>query len=126
MKNALELNIGLDSARLGHIPAETAQGLITLHGFRVHASRVVTGEWEGKPESTLVLLVSPPCEAASPSCRAMIRAKLQGAARQLGQDCIAVRWPEGTGELVPPCAYAFNPALFHAPVVHARPITPLA
>ena len=127
MKNTLELNVGLDSARLGHIPAETAQGLLALLGFTVHASREVVGEWEGKPESTLALLVSPPCECAAPSCREMIRAKIQAASRQLGQECIAIRWPEGQGELVPPCAYAFNPELFHSPTVPAaRPITPLA
>jgi hypothetical protein len=100
----LTLNIGTKN------PAETLATLLVA-GFTVHHFRLVEGEWEGVPETTLAIDASlglPSCGESIAAARVLVRR----VAEELGEQSIAVQWERGEGELIPPL-YPFNPELFH-------------
>ena len=111
MKKQIELNIGLAS-NTGPCAPHLILADLRYRGFTVTASRVALGQWEGKSEATLVIesgYVLPLEYGESKTC---IRAALGEIARRHHQDCIAIQWPDGTGELIPPVS-EFDPAYFH-------------
>ena len=106
MKTNITINIGLS---LPPIQVHHAIAEIQRAGVTILASGIVSGEWEGKPEQTLVIqglaLESPE-----------LRPRLYCASRALNQDCIAI-YSNGLGELIGDTAQVFNPDFFH---FHAR------
>lgn len=106
MRTSITLNIGLS---LPPVEIHSAIAEIQRAGITILASGIVSGEWNGKPEQTLVVqglaLESPE-----------LRPRLYCASRALNQDCIAV-FSNGLGELIGDTAQVFNAEYFH---FHAR------
>lgn len=110
--NTIQLNIGLNS---GTGPCQPHLVLADLvhHGFRVHQSRIVQGIWEGQPEACLVIVASYVLPLVYRESRLCIGHALCEIAKRHAQDCIAVEWSDGTGDLFPVQAFAFDPKQFH-------------
>lgn len=101
MKNTFQINIGLNTSN--NNPVEIHRLLQDLRAAGLHNinSRIALGYWQGQPECTLVaecLFAIPLCH---PEARLAIRVSIARIAEQHGQECIALLWPEGHGELVP-------------------------
>ena len=101
MKNSIQLNVGLTTSN--NNPVEIHRLLQDLRAAGLYAanSRIALGYWRGQPECTLVaecLFAIPLCH---PEARLAIRVSLARIAEQHGQTCVAVLWPDSTGELVP-------------------------
>lgn len=106
MKTNIVINIGLIDTSGNPVELHRAIHEIERAGITLLASGVVTGEWEGKPEQTLVL-----CGLAFPSPE--LKPRLYSATRALSQHCIAV-WQDGKGELIgEDTSWKFDPELFH-------------
>jgi ABC-type uncharacterized transport system YnjBCD permease subunit len=104
MKNSIQMNIGLTRQDGRENSTETVALALKHAGFILTACRIVTSEWQGTPERTLaceVLVSLPLCHA---ECRLAIGATVKRLATDLCQSCIAVKWPEGHGDLIPPVA----------------------
>ena len=106
MKTNITINIGLS---LPPIQVHSAIHEVERAGITILASGIVSGQWDGKEEQTLVIqglaLESPE-----------LRPRLYCAARALNQECIAI-WSNGRGELIGDTTQEFNPDYFH---FHAR------
>lgn len=90
----------------------TVAAALHQHGFILTASRIVRGEWQGVPETTLAfeaLAALPLCHA---ECCLAVKVSIQRLASDLGQTCIACVWPDGRGELIPDVG-AFDANQFH-------------
>ena len=102
MKTNITLNIGLTYPP---IQIHSAIAEIQRAGITILASGIVAGEWEGKPEQTLVIqglaLESPE-----------LRPRLYCASRALNQECIAI-WSNGLGELIGNTNQKFDADYFH-------------
>lgn len=107
MKTNIVINIGLNTINGSPVELHHALNEIARAGVTILASGIVTGEWEGKPEQTLVV---EGIAFESPE----LRPRLYAAATALSQHCIAV-WKDGAGDLVGdnPNLWTFNPELFH-------------
>ena len=114
MKNTIQLNIGtatLDGQTLTIPEISTA---LRRHGLVLTASRIVTGQWEGKEETTLAVECLPALPICHAECRLAIVSAIGKLARELRQTCIAIAWPDGSGELCPPVSgQSFDPLFFH-------------
>ena len=108
MKNKIELNIGLSGMDGRTVHPERVAWVLKECGFIITASRLCSGTWEGKPEQALAL----ECLVALPlchhECRLAVAVALRRVAENLMQSCVAVKWPWGVNELIPPVA-AFDP-----------------
>lgn len=114
MKNSLLLNIGLARNDERENTAESIGHALRDRGLILTASRIVTGEWQGRPETTLACEVLPALPLCHVSCRQAVGIQIGRLAEDLGQDCIALQWPEGNGELVPEIdGERFDPLFFH-------------
>jgi hypothetical protein len=111
MKTNVTLNIGLETAQGNPVELHQAIREIERAGVTILASGIVTGQWEGKAEQTLVIQG---LAFDSPE----LSPRLYVVSRALSQHCIAVHW-NGKGELIGdnPEGYTFNNDLFH---FHAR------
>lgn len=112
MKTQLQINIGLNSGT-GPCAPHLLLADLRHRGFIVSASRIALGEWEGKPEATLVVACSYVLPLEYAESRLCIRAALTEIARHHHQECVAITWPDGSGELIPPVA-EFDAGFFHA------------
>lgn len=114
MKNSIQLNIGtatLDGQTLT-IP-EIATSLRRA-GLVLTSARIVTGQWEGKEEQTIACECIPALPICHAECRLAIASAIGKLARELRQTCIALAWPDGSGELCPPVSgQVFDPSRFH-------------
>lgn len=119
--NQITLNIGLSSGT-GPCAPHLILADLRHNGFIVTQSRIAQGVWEGKPEATLVLVASYVFPLTFKESRLCICAALVEIAKRHSQKCIAVQWPDGTGDLVPAQAYAFDPQYFH--VMEEKPTVP--
>ena len=106
MKTNITINIGLESSTGKAVEIHHAIHEIERAGITCLASGIVTGEWEGKEEQTLVI-----CGLAMESLE--LRPRLYSASRALSQHCIAL-WMNGAGELIgEETNFKFDPTLFH-------------
>lgn len=102
MKNTFQINIGTRTNDGGKITIPEIATALRRHGLVLTACRIVTGIWEGVPEETLACECLPALPVCHAECRLAIATAIGKLARELRQTCIAVRWPEGHGELCPP------------------------
>jgi hypothetical protein len=105
MKKHITINIGLETIQGDRLDIHHAIREIERAGVSITVSGVVAGEWEGKPEQTLVI---GGWVASSPE----LWERLCAASRALNQAAIAV-WRDGLGELIGDTAAPFNSELFH-------------
>lgn len=120
MKNTITLNIGLNTPT-GTLTVPEVATALRRHGLILTASRLAVGRWEGKEEQTLAVECLPALPLCHNECRAAVAIGIGKLARELGQACVALQWPEGHGELHPNVG-KFDPAEFKqvftpAPVV---------
>lgn len=111
-QNQITLNIGLSSGT-GPCAPHLILADLRHNGFIITQSRIVQGVWEGKPEACLVLVASYVFPLQFKESKLCICAALVEIAKRHAQDCIAIEWPDGTGDLVPAQKYAFDAAFFH-------------
>ena len=127
MKNTIQLNIGLNTPD-GTVSVPAVATALRRHGLILTASRIATGQWEGKEETTLAVECLPALPVCHHECRLAITSAIGKLARELRQHCIALAWPDGGGELCPPVSgRSFDPEFFHpiippAPVAAACPV----
>ena len=113
MKNTIQLNIGLNTPT-GTLTVPEVATALRRHGLILTSARIVTGQWEGKEETTLTCEAIPALPLCHNECRAAVAVGIAKLAAELRQTCIAVQWPEGHGELCPPVSgQSFNPDFFH-------------
>lgn len=98
----LTLNIGLNKNT-----REATLASLLQRGFVTYGMRVATGEWQGKPEETLVVECAHVCNDMP-----CVRFMLESVAMDCGQECVAVKSPEFPPCLVPPVA-EFNESFWH-------------
>lgn len=114
MKNSIQLNIGtatVDGQTLAIPEIATA---LRRHGLVLTLARVVTGQWEGKEETTLAVECLPALPVCHHECRLAITSAIGKLSKELRQTCIALAWPDGSGELCPPVSgQTFDPLFFH-------------
>ena len=115
MKNTLKMNIGLARQDGGENTAKQTGDALRAAGFIVIASRLVTGAWEGKPETTLAIECFPSLPLCHHECRLAVYVAIERLARSLDQTCIAVEWSHGLQELIPPVA-EFDSSAFIQPL----------
>lgn len=114
MKNTIQLNIGLRTNDGGTLTVPEIAHALRRHGLVLTATRIVTGQWEGKEEQTLAVEAIPALPVCHHECRLAIVSAIGKLARELRQTCIALQWPDGGGELCPPVSgQAFDLAYFH-------------
>ena len=114
MKNSIQLNIGTQTNDGGEITIPEVATSLRRQGLVIVAARIVTGQWEGKEEQTLTCECIPALPICHAGCRLAIASAIGKLARELRQTCIALAWPDGSGELCPPqSGMDFNPAWFH-------------
>ena len=122
MKNTITLNIGTATNDGGNLTIPEIATALRRAGLVLTSARIVTGQWEGKEETTLVVECLPALPICHAECRAAVTVGIAKLARELRQTCIAVRWPEGHGELCPNVSgQPFNPDFFH-PVFPPAPV----
>ena len=112
MKNTLQINIGLTTASNTSVGIHLLLQDLRAAGLYVINSRIALGCWQGVPECTLVaecLFAVPLCH---PEAKCAVRASLARVAARHDQTCVAILWPDSTGELVPDVG-AFDPLFFH-------------
>lgn len=109
MRTLITLNVGLDTIQGNQVQIHHAISAIQACGVSLVASGIVQGEWEGKPEQTLVLQ-----GLVSDASAVGFRAQLYLAAKLLSQHCIAI-YHDGAGELIGPNSqgWKFDESLFH-------------
>ena len=112
MKNTLQINIGTATVDGQTLTIQEIASALRRHGLVLTASRIVTGQWEGKEETTLAVECLPALPICHAECRLAIVSAIGKLARELRQTCIAIAWPDSTGELVPDVG-AFDPLFFH-------------
>jgi len=100
-RNTITLNIGLTDSIGEPVPIHKAIAALQLRGFAVINSRVACGTWQGVIEYTLVVecAFALPCERIESILAS--KAAVFRLTMDLGQTCIAIRWQDGCGELVP-------------------------
>lgn len=101
MKNTFQLNIGLTTANNNPVVIHRLLQDLRAAGLYTVNSRIVLGYWQGEPECTLAaecLFAIPLCH---PEAKLAIRVSLARFAESHGQTCLAVLWPDSTGELIP-------------------------
>lgn len=114
MKNTIQLNIGIATLDGGTLTIPEIATALRRHGLVLTASRIVTGQWEGKEETTLACEAIPALPVCHHECRLAILSAVGELSRELRQTCIALAWPEGGGELCPPVSgQSFDPIFFH-------------
>ena len=114
MKNSIAINIGLARKDGQENTVPTVAASLRHHGLILTHARIVRGEWQGKPECTLAVEALCALPLCHEECRLAVKVSVQRLAAELSQDCIAVQWPEGHGELIPPVA-EFDATCFHSP-----------
>lgn len=117
MKNTLQINVGLTTSNNNPVGIHLLLQDLRAAGLYTVNSRIALGYWQGAPECTLAaecLFAIPLCH---PESKIAVRASLARIAAQHDQTCIAVLWPDSTGELVPDVG-SFDPNQF-------RPVYPL-
>jgi hypothetical protein len=105
MKTNIILNIGLETSAGNPVEIHNAIHEVERAGITILASGVVTGQWEGKEEQTLII-----CGLAYDSYE--LKPRLYSATRALSQHCIAI-WKDGKGELIGDTDWSFDASLFH-------------
>ena len=100
MKNSIQLNIGTRTPA-GELTVPEVATALRRAGFVLTHSRVVESQYNGMPETCLAveaLCALPLCHA---ECRLAVSVTLAKLAKDLRQECVAVRWPDGGAELIP-------------------------
>jgi hypothetical protein len=116
MKNSILINVSTARADGRENSVESISLALRGKGFRILSSRIVRGEWEGKPEISLALELLAALPLCHLECLLATRIAIQRLSEELGQDCIAVEWPNGHGELVPEQrGVKFQEEFFHKP-----------
>jgi hypothetical protein len=112
MKNSIQLNIGTKTVDGNVLTIPEISTAFRRQGLILTASRIVTGEWQGVEETTLAVECLPALPICHAECRLAIAVGIGKLAAELRQECIALQWPNGSGELCPNVG-PFKPQYFH-------------
>ena len=100
MKNSIQLNIGTRTPA-GELTVPEVATALRRAGFVLTHSRTKESLYNGVPETCLAveaLCALPLCHV---ECKHAVAVTIARLAKDLRQECIAVRWPDGGAELIP-------------------------